>query len=496
MRIVILGGGTAGWMAAAVLAKGLGVRRQTITLIESSEISTVGVGEATIPFIHTFNEVIGLSPGTVIRETKATIKLGIEFADWTRKGHSYFHPFGEYGKSMNGTSFVHYWLRQRAEGKAVDLEAYSLETLAASLGKYSPLISKKPDTPGMTAAYHFDAGLYAALLRKVAEANGVKRIDAKVTSVERDADSGDVAALITDDGQKVSGDLFIDCSGFSALLIGQELGAEYVDWSSYLPCDRAVVVASEVHEPLPAYTRASARDAGWQWRIPLQHRTGNGYVYSSQFTTDEEARDHFLQGLDRPAVGEPRTLKFTTGYRPRMWEKNVVSLGLSAGFLEPLESTAIFLVQSGITKIMHSMPRGKINSSVRTIFNKAMEAEYERIRDFLIVHYTLTEREDTEFWRYCKNMNIPDSLREYMRLYQDEGYFHHLPHDLFKEVSWLAVLHGQGMTPKQYNPIADASDVDSLDKQMLYLQARVRDRANELPSHNSFIEACLRGDIQ
>ena len=493
MKIVILGGGTAGWMAAAALAQGLGSRNHEITLVESSEISTVGVGEATIPMIDVFNKIVGLTPFDIVQETKATIKLGIEFADWNRKGHSYFHPFGGYGQSMNGVSFTHYWLRQKASGKSPDLEPYSLETVAAWAGKFGSVAPKNPEAPRLNHAYHFDAGLYAQLLRKRSLAQGVIRIDSKVTQVRRNAETGDVNALLLEGGDEVSGDLFIDCSGFRALLIGQELGVEYINWSQYLPCDRAVVVASDVQETLPPYTRATARDAGWQWRIPLQHRTGNGYVYSSQFTTGDEAAEHFLSGLDRPVVGDPRMLKFTTGYRPRMWEKNVVSMGLSAGFLEPLESTSIFLVQSAITKLMHSLPRGKANASVRSIFNTSMNAEYERIRDFLIAHYSLTSREDTEFWRYCKNMKIPQTLSDYIALYEEEGFFYELSHDLFKEASWLSVLHGQGVTPKRYNPIADTADEAALDKQMNYLQSLVMQSLHELPDHNDFIKSCLEG---
>lgn len=493
MKIVILGGGTAGWMSAACIARSLGTRNHSITLVESSEISTIGVGEATIPMIGVFNKIIGVSPWSVIKNAKATFKLGIEFADWKRKGHSYFHPFGSYGIDMNGVSFTHYWLRQLASGKDVDLSHYSRETLAARSGDFSLRLDAPQNIPRLTYAYHFDAGLYAQQLRTLSESLGVLRIDAKMQSVQRNSETGDVEALKLETGQEIEGDLFIDCSGFRALLIDEALGVDYVDWTKYLPCDRAVVVASEVHDPLPAYTLAKARDAGWQWRIPLQHRTGNGYVYSSQFTSDDEAETHFLEGLDRPAIGSPRKLQFKTGHRSRMWEKNVISMGLSSGFLEPLESTSIYLVQSALTKLMIAFPRGGVNDKVRDIFNEAMVCEYESIRDFLVAHYVLTEREDTPFWKHCKYMDVPDSLTEFLTMYEEDGVFLKRNNDLFKEVSWFSVLHGQGLTPKKYHPIADAADDESFEKQMLFLQEQTKKAVVDLPDHNAFVQSCIEG---
>lgn len=490
MRIVILGGGTAGWMAAACMARVLGRRTHQITLIESSSIPTVGVGEATIPPIDQIHRIIGLSPFDLVKHTDATFKLGIDFVDWAKKGHSYFHPFGFFGSDMSGVSFTHYWLRQRAMGNETDIGLYNIETAAARVGKFSFLPPQTPEEPRVNYAYHFDAGLYAQLLRRVAENLGAQRIDAKMQSVRRNGETGDIEALDLDTGQSVEGDLFIDCSGFRALLIEKEMGVEHVDWRKYLPCDTAVTVQSEVHNPLPAYTRTTAREAGWQWRIPLQSRTGNGHVFSSEFMGEDQATQIFLDGLDRPAIGDPRTIRFKPGYRPRMWEGNVVALGLSAGFLEPLESTAIHLIQSALTKLMLLFPRGEISARARKSFNETMVTEYERIRDFLMAHYAITDRDDTPFWRYFQSIEWPDSLKEYLEFYEEEGIFLERTGDLFKERSWFTVLHGQGLSPKKYHPIADAQDEASLDKQMSILRQRVADKLAALPTHDEFVSSC------
>lgn len=490
MRIVILGGGTAGWMAAACMARVLGRRTHQVTLIESSSIPTVGVGEATIPPIDQIHRIIGITPFDLVKHTDATFKLGIDFVDWGRKDESYFHPFGFLGNDMNGISFIHYWLRQRAMGHETNIEDYSIEISAARAGKFSFEPPRTAEDLRVNHAYHFDAGLYAKLLRQMAESSGAVRIDAKMESVRTNPENGNIEALLLDNGQAIEGDLFIDCSGFRALLIGQEMGVEFVDWRKYLPCDSAITAQTEALDPLPPYTRSTAKDAGWQWRIPLQKRTGNGYVHSSDFTTPEKAMDDFLAGLDRPLIGDPRTLKFKTGYRPRMWERNVVALGLSAGFLEPLESTAIHLVQSALTKLMLLFPRGEVTDRARSGFNESMTIEYERIRDFLLAHYVVTERDDTPFWRYFKSIELPDSYKEYLEFYQEDGIFIERTHDLFKERSWFAVLHGQGITPKRYHPVADASDEASLNNQLTALRKRVSDKVLTLPSHTEFVAAC------
>lgn len=490
MRIVILGGGTAGWMAAAALSRVLGKRTHSITLIESSSIPTVGVGEATIPVIDQLHRIIGITPFDLVKHTDATFKLGIDFVDWARKDHSYFHPFGFLGNDMNGISFVHYWLRQRALGNETDLGEYSIEISAARAGKFNFEPPRNATDLRLNHAYHFDAGLYAQLLRQVAERAGVTRIDAKMQSTQTNAETGNVEALVLESGRAVEGDLFIDCSGFRALLIGQELGNDFVDWKHYLPCDTAITAQTEVHTPLPPFTRSTARDAGWQWRIPLQTRTGNGYVHASEFTDPQQAMDDFVNGLDRPLIGDPRTLKFKTGYRPKMWDRNVIALGLSAGFLEPLESTAIHLVQSAITKLMLLFPRGDVTARARDSFNTAMTTEYERIRDFLLAHYAVTARDDTPFWRYFKSVDLPDSYLEYLEFYHEDGIFLERTHDLFKERSWFAVLHGQGLTPKRYHPVADAPDEASLNNQLAMLRQRVAAKLSALPTHDEFVAAC------
>ena len=477
-------------MTAACMAKVLGTRSQSITLIESSEIPTVGVGEATIPMIDVFHRIVGLNPMDLVNETEATFKLGIEFQDWKKLGHKYFHAFGFMGNDLNGISFLHYWLRQRKLGKVDSLAPYNLETRAAYQNKFSFQPPRKAGEPPMNYAYHFDAGLYAQMLRRLAVSQGVNLIDAKMTGVERNSETGDVKSLILESGYRVDGDLFIDCSGMRALLIGKELGVKYIDWKEYLPCTKAIVVGSEALDPIPPYTRATAKKAGWQWRVPLQHRTGNGHVFADDYMSADEATQILLDGLDTPAIGEPREISFTTGLRERMWEKNVISIGLSSGFMEPLESTSIFLVQSALSKLMIMFPRGYINDSVRTRFNDTMTLEMQRIRDFLVAHYTITERDDTPFWRHCKSMKKPDSLVDYLSYYEEEGMFIERANDLFQEGSWFAVLDGQGLSPKRYHPIADNPTEDSLDRQLAQLKAVVDNRLMGLPSHEKFVNSC------
>lgn len=491
-EIVILGGGTAGWMAAACMGRVLGTRIYSIKVIESPEIGTVGVGEATIPMIDSFHQILGLTPLDIVQHTDATFKLGIEFADWLRAGHRYFHPFGPLGTDLNGVSFIHYWLRHRGLGGEPDFGAYSLETQAARAGRFSFQPPPRPGIPRINHAYHFDASLYAALMRQVAESCGVERIEGTVQDVRRNGESGDVEALVLSDGRSVNGGFFIDCSGFRGLLIGQSLGVDYEDWTQWLPCDRALAVPSTKLSPPPPYTRSSARSAGWQWRIPLQSRTGNGYVFSSAFTSTDDAAQELLQNLDGDTLSEPRELRFTAGRRSRMWEHNVVALGLASGFMEPLESTSIHLVQTGLAKLMAMFPRGHLNPDVIRSYNIMMGTEYERIRDFLVAHYKLTEREDTEFWRHCKTMEIPSSLADRLDLFRKEAMFLEQPHDLFKEGSWFAVLVGQGLVPDRYHPIADTAPEDALEERMSLLRSAVETRARELPTHEAFLQSCMR----
>jgi tryptophan halogenase len=493
-RVVILGGGTAGWMAGACLAKVYG-ESLSVTLVESAEIGTVGVGESTIPMINLFNSILGIDEADLIRETEATFKLGIEFVDWTRLGHSYLHPFGAYGVNMEGIGFHHYWLRLAAHEGAKDYGQFNMETLAIRSGRAGPTQTDLPQIK-LNKAYQFDATLYAAFLRRYSEARGVARIEGRVRDVHLSPEAGDVTGLALEDGRTIEGDLFIDCSGFAALLVGRTLGVPFQDWSRWLPCNRAVVAPCETAGPPSPYTRVTAYEAGWQWRIPLQHRTGNGYVFCDAFASDEEATDKLLGRLEGKALAEPRILRFTAGHRTRMWEKNVVSLGLSSGFLEPLESTSIYLVQSALARLMALFPRGPvnppINPHVRAKFNDDMNAEYESVRDFLIAHYKLTERDDTPFWRMCRDMDIPERLKVRLDIFRDEGLLLEFPQDLFKDSSWFSVLMGQGLHPRTYHPLADAMPREEFLNRMAQLRRMIGQRASALPTHSQYITQ-LRG---
>ena len=490
-RIVILGGGTAGWMAAACLARTLGMAGRSITLVESEEIGTVGVGEATIPLIETFHQILGISSIDVLRGSEATFKLGIEFVDWRKNGHRYLHPFGPIGADLNGAGFLQHWLRHRAEGGDSALLAYNLESQAALAGRFGMAPVRQPGDRQLHFAYHFDAALYAAMLRRYAERLGVVRAEGLVSHATRDGESGDVTALVLKDGRAIGGDFFLDCSGFRGVLIEQALAAGYDDWSHWLPCNRAVAVQSGRLAQLPPYTRSTALDAGWQWRIPLQHRTGNGHVFCDAFLSENEATEALLVRLDTPAIAEPRMLRFVTGRRRRTWDRNVVALGLAGGFLEPLESTSIYMVQSALAKLITLFPRGdRVNPLAAARFNAMLDSEWERVRDFIIAHYKVTERDDTPFWRHCRAMSIPDSLAERLALFE-EGLFVEQPHDLFKEGSWASVLIGQGMMPQRHHPIADVAPRAAVESQLGSMRAAIAARLAELPAHDDYIDLCM-----
>ena len=444
--VTILGGGTAGWMTAAGLAAKL--PHLAITLVESEAIGTVGVGEATLPHIRFFNQALGIDEARFMRATNATFKLGIEFCDWARIGDSYIHPFGDFGMPLEGVAFHHVWNTLRLEGEEEDLFAHSYPVAIARENRFhhpDPDPGRIESTFGY--AYQFDSGLYAKFLREFAEAKGVRRVEGKVVNVRQDAETGNITGLLLDNGQTLGGELFIDCSGFRGLLIEQTLRTGYSDWSEWLPCNRAVTVASEVSDPLPPYTRATARASGWQWRIPLQHRTGNGYVYCADFISDEDAERDMLSALDTPQTGTPRRLRFTTGQRNRFWSGNVVAIGLSAGFLEPLESTSIHLVQEGITALLELFPDTALAPSDREEYNARMALEYERIRDFLLLHYVATEREDSAFWRYFRDMELPDSLEAKLSAWRARGSVPTYQHGVFLPPSWVAVFAGQRVLP-------------------------------------------------
>ena len=488
--IVIVGGGTAGWMAASALAKNAAGAR--ITLIESEEIGTVGVGESTIPPIILFNQLLGIDEDEFVRETNATFKLGIEFVDWRRLGHKYFHNFGMLGADLHtGVPFIHYWMRSLKSGGDPDQLRFSSETEAARRGKFGRVQRTPPGAqPNMHYAFQFDASTYAAYLRRYCERRGVVRKEGKVVNVRQNGETGFIEGVDMHDGSSVRGDFFIDCSGFRGLLIEQIYKAGFEDWSHWLPNDRAAAVPAErMAEPSP-FTVARAREAGWQWRIPLQHRTGNGYVYSSSHISDDEVATALLGALEGKALADPKVLRFKAGRRRKSWVKNCIALGLASGFLEPLESTSIHLVQAGIMKFLDFFPHRECDPILIDRYNEEMAFQYETIRDFIIAHYKVTEREDTEFWRYCKHMSIPDTLAEKLELFQSRGEVKPQMGDLFSEVSWFAVLYGQGLIPTGHHPIADAMAEDDLELTLSRIRNIIKQRVEGLPSHAEYIRSC------
>jgi tryptophan halogenase len=487
-RIVIVGGGTAGWMAAAACSKILGAGKYSIELIESDEIGTVGVGEATIPPIMDFNRTLELDEAEFVRATQASFKLGIEFVDWTRLGESYLHPFGPYGVPMQGIFFHHFWLRYRRDGGQLPNSAFNVSSIAARAGTFSPPNpQERSPLPPHAYAYHFDAGLYAAYLRKYAQARGVVRHEGRIVDVRLHGEDGFIESVVTADGRTIAGDLFLDCSGFRGLLIEQALKSGYEDWREWLPCDRAMAVPCDRLATTTPYTRSTAREAGWQWRIPLQHRIGNGYVYCSSYLPDDEAARLLLTRLDGEARAEPRPLRFIAGRRREVWKKNCVALGLASGFLEPLESTSIHLVQSAIARLMFLFPGQGFDEATIAKFNDLTRIETEEIRDFLVLHYKATERGDTPFWRHCQAIRAPDSLRHRWEMYQRSGNLVIVPGDLFKESSWFAVYTGQGVIPQTQHPFADIPDAAEVTRRLEIIAADVRKRADSFPSHDEYI---------
>ncbi len=488
LDIVILGGGTAGWMAASALATLIPPSRCRVRLVESEEIGIVGVGEATFPEIKKFNDAIGIDEAEFMRASKAAFKLGIEFVDWGFKGSRYIHPFGPHGPAGMDHIFHHLWVRARQFGESSSLEDYSFAAQMARNCRFE-LPDTRRQTPNSTYtyAYHFDAGLYSQFLRQVAEQRGAVRIEGKVKEVVQDSETGDIRSLILESGETISGDLFIDCSGFRSLLLGETLGAGWEDWSKWLVCDRALAVASERGELSP-YTRSTAMEAGWRWRIPLQHRTGNGYVFSSRFMDEDEAASSLLRSLDTKALGEPKLLKFQSGRRVVNWEKNCVGVGLASGFLEPLESTSIYLIQIAVMQLIPLLPGKTIDPRLRDEFNRLMDLQYERIRDFLILHYKLTSRDDAEIWRYCAAMDVPESLTRKIELFRHGGIVERYREGLFTPISWLSVFTGQGLIPESYSPLADSVSEEKLVAQMDEFRRDVRDRAEEMLPHDRFID--------
>jgi len=450
-RVVILGGGSAGWMSAATLSQAF-QGTLDIHVVESEAIGTVGVGEATLPHMREFNLALGLEEADFLRHTRGTIKLGIEFADWGQLGDRYMHVFGGVGRDLGLVPFHHFWMRMRRQGRAHALDAYALNGLAARRGRFAPQFGANAS---LAYAYHFDAGLYATTLRRLCEARGVRRTEGRVLGALQRPQDGFISALALDSGERIEGDLFVDCTGFRGMLIEETLRSGFEDWSHWLPCDRAVAVPCESAGPPDLFTRASARGAGWQWRIPLQHRTGNGHVFCSEHISEDEATAQLLASLDAPPLAEPRTLRFKAGRRSKTWHRNVVAIGLSAGFLEPLESTSLFLVQSGLSRLIQFFPDSGFDQEGIDEHNRQADDEMERIRDFVILHYHLTRRDDTAFWRRMQSMSVPDTLRRRVRNFAGAGHLQSIARDLFTDANWLQVLVGQGLLPERHHPLAD-----------------------------------------
>lgn len=486
--IVIVGGGTAGWMTAAALSKVLaGAYR--IRLVESDEIGIVGVGEATIPMIKLYNQALDLDENDFIRQTKGSFKLGIQFLDWGRIGDDYIHGFGKIGQDLGVVAFYHYWLKLHREGKVGPLDDYSINTAACRANKFMRAVTGRPNSPlaDIAYAYHFDAGLYARFLRGYAEARGVQRTEGKVVDVLQHAETGFVEAIVLDGGERIDGQLFIDCSGFRGLLIEQTLHTGYTDWSQWLPCDRAVAVPCASNGPLTPYVRCTALAAGWQWRIPLQHRTGNGYVYSSHHISDDEATATVLGRLDGEPLAEPRVLRFNGGKRKKTWDRNVYAIGLSSGFLEPLESTSIHLIQSAIARLTAFFPHAGFDRADIDECNAHADFEIDRIRDFLIAHYKATERDDSPFWDHCRTMDIPESLQRRMDLFRSNGRIFREGSEMFAEVSWMQVLHGQRVPVAAYHPLVDVYPEEKIVDFLGGVRGVIGKCVEVMPTHDAFI---------
>ncbi len=490
VRVVIVGGGTAGWMTASALARFLpGVA--DVRLIESEEIGIVGVGEATLPHLRAFLQRLGIPEAEMMRATNATYKLGIDFRDFGRIGDRYIHPFGAYGVDLAGVGFHHYWLRAQAEGSARGIEDYSLPIVAARANRFAlPPAEGDFLSTSYGWAYQFDATRLAPMLRGYSQERGVTRTEGRVTAVERDGESGDVTELVLDSGERIAGDLFIDCSGFRALLIGGAMDAAWEDWSHWLPCDRAAALpATAPAGPIEPYTRATAMGAGWRWRIPLQHRVGNGYVFSSSFLSEDAACDAILGAVEGTPLADPRILRFRAGRRRESWVGNVVSIGLASGFLEPLESTSIHLAQMAVMRLIELFPEREIDPADRAAFNATVDYEYDRVRDFLILHYHATTRDDSDFWNHVRTMELPDTLAGKLELWREAGRIEKYGEGLFLEPSWVAVYLGQGMIPARHDPRADNPAPAALARALDDIADTIRSRVAAMPDHEAALRA-------
>lgn len=482
MRIVIAGGGTAGWIAAAALSHQMG-ELLDITLVESEEIGTVGVGEATIPPMRTFHRLLGINEQEFMRATNATFKLGIQFENWKQIGDKYLHAFGTRGKNTIITDFIHFWLRGRELGLASEFGDYCLEHKAALQGRFSII-----NRANVNYAFHLDAGRYASFLRERAESCGVKRVEGKIAQVNQSPDSGYITSLQLESGQELAGDLFIDCTGMKGLLIEQSLKTGFEEWGHWLPCDSAIAVQTEPTAPPVPYTKSIAHHAGWRWQIPLQNRVGNGTVFSSRHMSDDEAKDMLLSSLEGKTLTEPRVIKFKTGRRKKSWNKNCVAMGLASGFLEPLESTSIHMVMTAVTRLLQLFPHDGIKQSIVDEYNAQAESEYERIRNFIILHYKATERDDSPFWRYCRDMDVPSDLKHRMDLFRDFGRSNQVEGELFRLDSWTQVMLGQGIVPSSYHPMVALMSKRDLQSLLTSVAAEVDENVSMMSSHKDFVK--------
>jgi tryptophan halogenase len=489
-KILIVGGGTSGWMSAAVLLHSLGKNYQ-IQLIESDEISTIGVGEATIPSIMKFNALIGIDENEFMKKTQATFKLGIQFRHWGAQGDSYIHGFGSMGLKTGLVDFHHYWLKAHQAGKAQRLDDYSINLLACEKNRFTRASTDNVNSPlaDIRHAFHFDAGLYAAYLRGYSEKLGVTRTEGKIVGVQIHPESGFVTSVTMENGDVHAADLFIDCSGFRGLLIEQTLHTGYDDWSHWLPCDSALAVPCKSVSPLLPFTRSTAHSAGWQWRIPLQNRIGNGHVYCSKFMGQDEAASILLGNLDGKALAEPRLIRFVTGKRKKLWNKNVVAIGLAAGFIEPLESTSIHLIQQGIVRLIELFPNLGFHQADIDEFNRQSQTEFEQVRDFIVLHYNATQRDDSEFWKYCRHMDVPDTLKHKTELFRSNGRFFHKNDELFGDASWVQVMLGQGIQPLGYHPLIENTADEAIFKMLANVKAVMHNVVDRMPTHEQYIAA-------
>ncbi len=495
-RVVIIGGGTAGWMTAAGLATMLGKAGISITLVESETIGVVGVGEATLPHIKAFNDSLGIDEAEFMSATSATFKLGIEFVDWGKIGDSYIHPFGEFGLPNNGVAFHQYWARVRKHESIGALDSYSLPVLACRAAKFEPP-STDPRSVMSTYryAYQFDSLKYAPFLRALAEGRGVTRCEGKVIDVDLNSENGQINAVRLEAGHTIEGDFFIDCTGFIGLLIEKTLQTGYEPWTHWLPCDRAIAAPCKSAGPLVPYTRATAGEAGWRWRIPLHNRTGNGHVYASDFISDSAAERELCRNLEGELLSEPRLLRFVTGKRRKLWNRNCVAIGLSGGFLEPLESTSIYLIQEGITKLLEFFPHSKNSPVDEMAYNRAMDLEFERVRDFLVLHYRASQRDDSEFWRHMRAMQIPDSLQEKIDLFRARGRVPTYDIGLFLKPSWVAVMIGQGLIPEAYDDRVDDLPEAQILQHLNGLQGHMQAAVSRMADHQAYIQSGMSSTV-